>query len=173
MARADPGGMAYFDTSLDGFWRSFYAAAFVAPLFVLYLVVRFHMAEIEVSAFRFASVEIIAYVIAWVIFPLMMFYICNSISRESQYISYIVAYNWASVWQNLVYLPFAMLTEFGMLPPGATRALGIAILIMVMLYTWFITKTALNISVVLAIGLVVLDFIVSIFINSLSLGMLK
>ena len=173
LARADAGGMAYFDTSVDGFWRSFIAAALVAPLFALFLAIRFNAGEFDISPFRFASIEIIAYVIAWLIFPLIMFYVCQAIEREEEFIGYIVAYNWASVWQNLVYLPFVILSELGFLSAGAGRAMGMAVLVMVMLYTWFITKTALRITGVLATGLVILDFVVSIILNALTESMVR
>ncbi|MAF49039.1 MAG: hypothetical protein QGH73_07145 [Rhodospirillales bacterium] len=173
LARADAGGMAYFDTSVEGFWRSFFAAVLVAPLFGLFLAIRFNTGGLEVSGLRFAAVEIIAYVTAWVVFPLIMFHICQAIEREKQFIGYIVAYNWASVWQNLIYLPFVMLSELGYLSPASGRALGLAVLLLVLLYTWFITKTALRVTGILATGLVVLDFVVSIFLNTLTEGMLR
>lgn len=173
LARADAGGMAYFDTSIGGFWRSFLAAALVAPLFALFLAVRFNAGDLEVSPMRFAAVQTIGYVIAWLVFPLIIFHVCQAIEREDEFIGYIVAYNWASVWQNLIYLPFIILSELGYLSLGAGRTIGMLVLILVMLYTWFITKTALRITGVLATGLVVLDFVVSIILNVLTEGMVR
>ena len=173
LARADAGGMVYFDTTIDGFWRSFIAAALVAPLFALFLAIRFNTGDFVISPFRFAAVETIAYVIAWLIFPLIMFHVCQAIEREQEFIGYIVAYNWASVWQNLAYLPFVILSELGYLSAGAGRTMGMLVLVLVMLYTWFITKTALRVTGVLATGLVILDFVVSIILNALTEGMVR
>lgn len=172
LARADKSGLDYFDASIDGFWRSFFAAVLIAPLFVLFLIIRYHFADYEASAFRYMIVESISYVIAWVAFPLVMFYIAQAIQREEKYIRYIVAYNWASVWQNFVYIPLAVLAELGMLPGGG-GIIGIILLGVLMLYIWFITKTALNITTLLATVLVAIDLIFSIFINSISQGMLE
>jgi len=112
LARADKSGLNYFDASIDGFWRSFFAAVVIAPLFALFLIVRYSFGEFDASPFRYLMVESISYVIAWVAFPLLMFYIAQAIGREEQYIRYIVAYNWASVWQNFVYIPLAVLDVF-------------------------------------------------------------
>ena len=40
LARLDAGGMAYFDSSIGGFWRSFFAAVLVVPFYALLLVMR-------------------------------------------------------------------------------------------------------------------------------------
>ena len=173
LARADPRGMAYFNRTVDGFWRSFYAAALVAPLFALLLIIRFGQSQIEVSFLRFASVQSISYVIAWLTFPLLMFYIAEGINRSEKFIGYIVVYNWASVIQNLAYLPFAIVAEMGVISAGNMAFFGAALLAMVMLYTWYITKTVLAITTMLAVGLVLLDFFISIFINLVTEGMIR
>jgi len=36
LARFDAGGMRYFDASIDGFWRSFFAAVLIAPFYLIY-----------------------------------------------------------------------------------------------------------------------------------------
>ena len=72
LARFDARGMTYFETSLAGFWRSFYAAVIVAPVFAVLLVMRYAAGGEAVDEARFASVEAIAYVIAWIAFPLVM-----------------------------------------------------------------------------------------------------
>ena len=61
----------------------------------------------------------------------------------------------------------------GLLAAGAGRAMGMLVLVMVMLYTWFITKTALRVTGVLATGLVILDFVVSIILNALTESMVR
>ena len=34
LARLDPGGMAYFNRTVEGFWNSFFAAVIVAPGYI-------------------------------------------------------------------------------------------------------------------------------------------
>ena len=108
LARVDEHGMDFFDTSIEGFWRSFYAAALVAPLYVILMVTRFQAGDVQASGLQFVAVEMIAYVTSWVAFPVVAAYLAPMVQRDHRYLRYIVAYNWASVLQNLVCLPIAI-----------------------------------------------------------------
>ncbi len=172
LARFDARGMTYFETSLDGFWRSFYAAVIVAPFYAVLLLMRHAVDTTGVGAVRFASVEAIAYVIAWVAFPLVMVSLARVLDREERYLGYIVAYNWAAVLQNALYMPVVMLGLTGTVPVNAANALTLIVLSVVLVYTWFITWTALNVSAGTAAALVALDFVLSVFINAVASSML-
>ena len=172
LARLDAGGMAYFDASLGGFWRSFYAAAFVAPFFALLLALRYADGVVAASPLRYAAVEAIAYVIAWVAFPVVMLTVVQMLDRERRLIGYIVAYNWAAVLQNALYLPIPMMGITGLFAVNVANGLGMLALILILVYTWFITKTALEVSAPAAAGIVALDLGLSIFITSVADGML-
>ena len=169
----DPRGIEWLDDSIEGYWKSFFCAIVVLPGYGLWFFFTVYDVNFDAGLFRILLVEGIGYIIGWVAWPLVMASVAPAIKRDHNYIRYIVAYNWASVWQNLVYLPFVILSELGYLSAGAGRAMGMLVLIMVMLYTWFITKTALRITGVLATGLVVLDFVVSIILNALTEGMVR
>jgi hypothetical protein len=173
LAHADPDGMRYFNASHEGFWRSFTAAILIAPLFAILLTVRYIGGEEAASVFRFSAVEAIAYVISWVAFPLLLFYLTDILSIGAKYIRYIVAYNWISVLQNVVYLPFALLVEAHLLEGSPAAFIGYILLGLVLLYTWFVTRTALEVSNFMAAGLVLVDLLISIFINTLAQGMLR
>jgi hypothetical protein len=172
LARADPNGMRWFNTSAEGFWRSFWAAALVAPMFALLLWIRYEAEGLTVPPLRFALLEFVSYVVAWTLFPLLMFYVVQVIERERQYYSYMVAYNWSTVWQNVVYLPLAMVSELGVLPFPAAATLSVAVLAAVFVYIWFITKTALQVNALVAGGVVAVDFLISIFLNILTDGLI-
>ena len=65
-------GWRCFDRSLDGFWRSFRAAAITYPLYLVLLTMRVSVAQWQRSGgWRIVIVETIGYVIAWVAFPLL------------------------------------------------------------------------------------------------------
>ncbi len=172
LARGDAGGMAFFDTTVEGFWRSFYAAALVAPLFLILLGVRYQSGHVEAPIWRYLTVQSIAYVIAWVAFPLLMVGLARALEREERYIPYIVAYNWASVWQNSVYLPFLVFADFRVVPASLAGPLNFILLALVLIYIWFVTRTALAIGPLTAVGLVAVDFLLGIFINVIAQIML-
>ncbi|MEE2745920.1 MAG: hypothetical protein VX617_03445 [Pseudomonadota bacterium] len=157
LAWADRSGMAYFNVSLNGFWKSFFAAILVAPLFLALIIIRFRAESSGISAFRFIAVEFIAYIIGWTLFPLIMYSLASNLNRVNEYFAFIIAYNWASVIQNGVYVPFAILTQVGLFTGPNAGMINLIILVLVVLYTWFIACTALRISGVMAGGIVLLD----------------
>ena len=173
LARGDTGGMAFFNATEQGFWRSFTAAILIAPLFALLLTIRYHVNEAGVSLLRFTAIETIAYVVSWVAFPLLLFHLTDILGTGHRFVRYIVAYNWASVLQNLLYLPFALLVEAHLVQGAGSTFFGIILLGLVLLYTWFVTRTALEVTNLLAAGLVMIDLVLSIFINTITQGMLR
>lgn len=171
LARLDASGMDYFDVTTTGFWRSFFAAVLVAPFYVLLLSLRSSGLAENASLFHFMAIEAIAYVIAWVAFPLLMASLVKNFDRDAHYIRFIVAYNWAAVLQNALYLPIAILATSGLLAAAAANTLGLIALSLIVFYTWFITRTALEIPAGMAAGIVGLDFLLSILINTVAGGM--
>ncbi len=171
LARLDAGGLDYFDASLEGFWRSFYAAAFVAPPFALLLALRYADGMVAASPLRYAAIEAIAYVIAWLAFPVAMLMVTRMLDREKHFIRFIVVYNWAAVLQNALYLPIPMMGITGMLTVNSANGMGMLALLLILGYTWFITKTALEVTSAAAAGIVALDLGISIFITAVSDGM--
>ena len=172
LARFDTRGMTYFEISLAGFWRSFYAAVIVAPVFAVLLVMRYAAGGGDVDGVRFAAVEAIAYVIAWVAFPLVMVTLARLLDREERYLGYIVAYNWASVLQNGLYLPFVMLGVAGVIPAETAGPLSLITLSLILVYGWFIAKVALDLGAGSAVALVALDRVLSVFIDIYASSML-
>ena len=172
LALGDAGGFAYFNATRDGFWRSFLAMALVAPLFGGLLLLRYYREMDSVAPLRFFSVQAISYVVAWVIFPLLMFYVVQKIDRESRFFGYIAAYNWSSVIQNAVYIPLAIVAEMGWLPPDLINFLGFIVLVSVFAYTWFIARVGLNVNFAIAATIAGGDFILSIVLNSITEALL-
>jgi len=172
LARFDAGGLAFFDASIGGFWRSFSAALIVAPPYALLLTMRFHEGLGEVGALRFACVEAIAYVIAWVAFPLLMVWLTRLFGRQGHYLRYIVAYNWAGVLQYGLYLPLDMLAVGGVIARGPSDALAVIVFGLILVYTWFIARAALDLNAAAAAGIVTLDLVLSLFISAVTKNML-
>jgi len=166
LARFDAGSLTHFDATPGGFWKSFFAAVIVAPLYLILLAVRIENGPADIEPARLLAVESIAYVIGWVIYPLVMATVARLIDRERHYVRYIVAYNWTSVWQNVIYLPIAILSVAGLLTGGAGGLLAVAGLIVVLVYAWFVARTALDIPGLFAVPLVGLDITLGLMLNS-------
>jgi len=167
LARYDVSGHKYFDISNTGFWRSFFAALLIAPFYFILLNLRFDEFS-NVPAIRFFALESIAYVIAWVAFPLFMASMVREIKREDNYIRFIVAYNWSAVLQNAIFLPIEILAIAGVLPVDAANLLGLLALVAIVVYLWFIARSALDVTGVMAAGIVGADLLMSILINTIA-----
>ena len=76
------------------------------------------------------------------------------------------------VIQNLIYLPFAIFFELGIMDGTNAEFINISLLFLVLAYTWFITKTALNVNGFVASSIVVLDVGVWIMLNMITDTML-
>ena len=168
LARIDPSGLDFFETTQAGFWRSFFAAVIVAPFYLILLMIRYSALQDQVSAVRFYAIETITYVIAWLFFPVVVWTVIQAFDRGQHFIRYIVAYNWAAVLQNALYLPIVILGTAGLLSPMAANVLALFALSLIVVYTWFITRTALDVAMGQAAGIVGMDFFISIVINAIA-----
>ncbi len=163
LARLDRGAMVYFDRTVAGFWKSFFAAVIVVPGHVLIVLLELTNHESDAGALRLLLVLLCAYTISWTAFPLAAHHVCEAIGKPEAYIGYIVAFNWAQVIQMAVSLPVIGLTAMGILPAGVVR-LSVTVWIVILAYKWFITRTALGVSARGAAGFVGLDILID-FVN--------
>ncbi len=161
LLRFDRGGLAWFEDSVEAFWRSFFAAVIVAPGHVI--LIGLHMSEmgIEGGLARIVAMQGLAYVTVWTAFPLALHYVCRSIGREAQFIRAVVAFNWATVLQVAIMVPVDLLARSGLLPPEAAGLATLVVTLFLFSYAWFIARVALEVQPMMAVGIVLLDFVVS------------
>ena len=172
LAKGDKTGLLYFNTTHEAFWQSFYALILIAPAFCILLIVKYVVDGENISSIRFGSIYIITYIIGWVAFPLVIFHLLNFISMGDKFIRYIVTYNWASVLQNFIYLPFAILVEARIFTGFPATIIGLILLSIILAYTWFITKVALETTNIFVTSIVIIDLFLSILLSSISQGMI-
>jgi hypothetical protein len=161
LAHLDPRGMDYFDKTVEGFWRSFWAAGLSAPLVILILVLRYANARGDLDPLRFVLVETIGYAIMWTAYPLAAWYLLQALGRSNRYVGYIVAYNWANVIQIAVSVPIAALIATEALPSALLSVVWLGILAALLFYQYFVARIALEVDVAVASGLVFADFVLS------------
>lgn len=170
LARIDAGGMAFFDASTQGFWRSFFAAVLVAPFYAVFLAVRFPDFEGAVDPLAYAVVETMAYVVAWLAYPVVMASLTRMLGRAERFVGYIVAYNWAAVWQNVLLLPLAILGGLGIVPTDAWAFLYLIVLGAVLAYVWVVARLALELPPLTCAAIVILDLALTRLIMSFAEG---
>ena len=94
--RFDPDALDAFNLTLEGYWRSFYAAAILLPLYVAYLLAL--PIPQEAGAGRFWLIEAINYPLIWTLWPLISFYVCRGAGLSEKYATYITVHNWAQIF---------------------------------------------------------------------------
>jgi hypothetical protein len=172
LARGDRGGLECFDRSLDGFWRSFRAAVIAYPFYLMLLAMRVTVAEWERSGgLLIATVETIAYVIAWAAFPLIMLTVTQWIGRRHRYFDFMVAYNWSQVPQSALFVLVGLETESGMLGDAPAQLIEVAAAIAVLVYEWFIARVALDTSAAVAALVVFVDLLLGIVVSHAAAGL--
>ncbi len=172
LAKGDPHGIDFFDDTVEGFWRSFWAAVLVAPPYLLLLAFDLSGATIHSGPLRVFLVESIAYVIGWTAFPVVMFYLCEAIGRQDRYFRYISATNWATVLQVTLYLFVTAVIATGILPSGLALGASLAAHLALAVYGWFIARVGLILSAAGAAGVVALDIALSLAVNAVVRAML-
>jgi hypothetical protein len=139
----------------------------VAPLYAL-LVLLSYTPPVEgvppdatASEARAIAVELIAYAISWMAYPLAVSFLATALDRAREYVGYIVAYNWAQVLVVPYRLALLVIIRAGAeLPVVVLHLVVLAAWIVPPLYAWFIARTALKTSSLVAAGLVALDLLI-------------
>ena len=165
LARRDPRGMGFFNISVAGFWRSFFAAVLVAPMFAIIMALHRPEDAAEFTvAWQFLT-QTIRYGLDWAAYPMIVAVVARLINLSHLYVGYIVAYNWAKVLINALFLVLAVLAATDIVPGALINFLKFAALIAVIYYLWFITCTALRLAWYIGAGLVAIEFIASLLID--------
>lgn len=166
LAHFDENGWRHLDDSIDGFWKSFFAAVLVAPFHVITLLLSLVASDMPATAGpgRIIAVYTIAYVIGWVAFPVAMVGIADLLDRRDKYLRYIVGFNWAITVQVMVFLPVAIL--FAAVGLNLfTGLLNLVAVFAIATYAWFVARTGLGIPGSTAVAIVLLDLVISIALN--------
>ena len=78
----DQGAAALFDDSISGCWKSFSCAIFVLPLYIPMVLFGAGSVDSARGPIEIAAIEMVFYVIGWVMWPLMMAYIVPILDRD-------------------------------------------------------------------------------------------
>jgi hypothetical protein len=167
-----PDALRVFDTSIEGFWRSFQTIVLVVPI---YLVAALGdraasfgdvIADGTVSATAFWGTEALTLALDWVALPALLAVVAGFIGIKREYAAYVVVRNWAA---PLMAAPFAAASLLGGLGISEDFLLipSLAALVFSLRFGYLIARRTLNAGVDVAIGMVVLDVLVSVLVVKL------
>lgn len=175
LLRLDPRGFDWFDTSADGVLKSFWVAIFLLPLYLLHVVLDMVLPDGMGAGqpLRYLSVEVIAYVVDWVAFPLLMLTVGPALLGSGRRIHrYVVALNWMQMPLGLVILPLGIVARLGVMPSGASSLFGLMAVAGSLVVAGAVARAGLEVSWWTAVGVTVLGFTLSLFINGLAFSMI-
>jgi len=172
LACGDRRALAFFDTSIDGFWRSFRAAAICYPMYLLLLSFRVSAAHWSQSGVPIVViVETIAYVISWVAFPLLILPLARWVGREDRFLAFMVVYNWSQIPQTALFVLVALDGATGLLAASALQFAQLAATIAVLVYEWYIARVALAVTGAQAGVVVMADLVLGSLLGRLAVSL--
>jgi hypothetical protein len=165
LAKGDAGGMAHFDFSADGFWRSFWAVVIVAPGYAILVADQYGRRGEPVPFWSTTVAESLSYLLGWAAFPILALFLTRFFGVARRYVPLIVSLNWSSLVQLAVFLvPIA----FSVLLSAETVSFLLLIATgAVLFYQGFIVKTALDCPVGIAAAFVAADIVAIMLINGI------
>ncbi len=166
LARFDANGLLLFDNTVRAFWRSYVAAVLAIPAYIALVMMRTPEAMIKVGSLSALFIQSSGYVAGWFAMPFVMLYVCRIIDREEQFCRYFAAYNWAALLQITLMLAITILGKSGVLPTPFASILSIITIIAILIYQGFIARTALMIPGMGAFGMVLLDLMLGLVVES-------
>jgi hypothetical protein len=160
LLRRDPAAPTAFNATLDGVWRSFFAAVLLLPLHLAYLALAAPPAPGEATGATRWIVHFLIYVIGWAAWPLIAYYMTRLMECSDKLLGYVVAYNWSQLLTG----PFIIgLDVFGrlVLPQDLAFFLDLAGFAGVLFYAYMIARQMLGIVPSKAIVLVLTAFLLA------------
>ena len=171
MGRAE--SMQGFDLSLSGFWRSFLVIVLLVPPFLIAIVAerKLILANPEYPAGEFDDAiflvsQSVGFGLDWVILPVLMAFLARPLHLGQAYVPFIIARNWTTLIAVIPYTLPALLYAVGIISASAMLLLSFVAMLIVIRYRYMVARIALDATVGLAIGIVMLDFLISLVIGT-------
>lgn len=163
----DPQGFLFFEASRRGFWRSFLAALLCLPIWCLSLYQPAAALD-DTKLAHYLLAQMIAYVIAWLAYPLLVVRVADIFGVWQYYYRYMVAYNWFRAVLQLIWLPLLVFDLLpGSLTPGMTMSFWLMAQIAEMAYDWFLARHGLKLETGTAVALVLIDVLLGLVIDQI------
>jgi hypothetical protein len=144
-------GVAAFDTSEAGFWRSFAAIGLTLPAYIVALGLERHRLGLDITgaalfadpslAFRVA----VAQVASFVAMPLAMIAVARRFGLGAGYVPYVVVSNWVGVFGSFMLSLPGLLFLMGFETAPLTGLFTLAFAAILLHLNWFTAKVTLGI----------------------------
>lgn len=147
--RAD--GVAAFDTSEAGFWRSFGAIFLTLPAFVVAVGLERHRLGLDIAgAALFTDLGLalrvaVAQIASFVAMPIAMILVARRFGLGRGYVAYVVVSNWVGVFGSFMLSLPGLLFLMGFETAPLTGLFTLAFAAILLHLNWFVAKVTLGI----------------------------
>ncbi|MBA5776214.1 hypothetical protein H2509_03650 [Stappia sp. F7233] len=170
--KGQPEGMRDFDLSVTGFWRSFLVYFLLLPPFFLSALAErkliFENGRRLTGDYTdglFFTSQAVGATVDWLLLPTVLLALARPLGIQRGYVPFVIARNWSSLVAAIAYTVPALLYLIGILSAGLMIFLTFVAMVVVLRYRYFIARVALDAPVGLAVGVVALDFLLSVMIG--------
>ncbi|WP_208998606.1 hypothetical protein [Roseibium aestuarii] len=167
-----PEGIRHFDVSLPGFWRSFLVLGLLLPFFVVSGQAQWQLmiaeSELPVEALplgTFWLTRSAGLIVEWLTLPLLLAALAGWIGIGRTYVPFIIVRNWSALLISLPYAVASLAYLLGIIPSGFLVLVTLSIIPVMLWFQFRIARHVAQVSVSVAIGLVILDTALSLVIG--------
>lgn len=166
MMRLRDSALLDYERSAQAFYWSFFALLLAAPVQYIGSEIQAQMlGDNAISpSTGLLAVQIVAYIADWIIYPLFMIPITKQLGLSGRYATYIITYNWSKAVIYFITVPLYSIAIAG----GNDQlfsTIAIPVTLWFLFYRVWLAKTALGTSWPIAIGLFIVEMVISLFLS--------
>jgi len=161
----DRNGLAGFNNTAPGFWHSFSAIIFIAPLYLLISGINWEPDATQASsaADTFSLVKsLMTLSLQWVLWPLIMVFATRWLGLGRHFTRYVIVYNWSNVVIITGLAIPALLFKFALLPLETALLLTGFLQIFSFYFEWYLARLSLETNGLIAGAIVLGNFVLSV-----------
>ncbi len=147
--------------------RSFWAMAACVPIIVATRLMDLTPASPDVSLLRLGARDLIVFAVAWLGYAVVSHRVAGVLGRGERWPRFIAAWNWCNVAENLLIVVGAVPGLLGA-PPILDQAAQLFALGWAFWIEWYVTRTALGTTMLMAAWLVMLDESIGLMVSGLA-----
>lgn len=177
----DGRGLDQFERSFEAFWRSFFAMVLAAPIYAAFLAADRRLKTQDAGGggtdaivpqqtgdAAYYLINGFSYLVDWLALPLAMIFIARILGLSQRYSLYITAYNWSTLILVMIVSPPFILLGLGIVGEGVATLLFMVAMIFALRAQFMVASHALETRWPVAVGLVALQYLMSIVIGQIS-----
>jgi hypothetical protein len=172
--KGDPQGLRRLDVSYDGFWRSFQVIFLLLPVFGVLilseralLIAHLPVTEETFPSEAFVVSRLFGFALDWVAYPIVLALLARPLDLTRRYVPLVIALNWAALVAAIPAVTPHLLLLLGLVGEETAAVLHIVALGIVLRYQFMVVRIATDCPVGFSIGLVALNFLLSIALSLL------